>query len=200
MPINESLHSYLLSLDQRTPNPQGKGQVMVMADLHKAQIGVPIRQKSLTQISNEWFTSLFVLSSECRFEAVPDQMYHLYRMDGRYRLLMLGPEDWAAGQPGDHLAQCRLHRDLTWSLELSEAALQDEALLKEIEIQKCTFERDLQESDSLEEALPYFVESMDYHQRVLAYGLAKSLKASMELDGIAALSFAEAQKALGSGV
>jgi len=178
------------------PNPQGKGLAVVLRDLESFHSEVPIRPKSIQEVSQELFTSLFILHSDCHFTAIQGQAYYLYRLNGRYSLLMLGPDEWAGGSPGVFMGTCCLREDLTWTLDLSDFARNDTDFQEELNTAKKEFEKQLEASNTLEETLPFYENNMTYHQRVLAYALSKSLHASMELEGIAQLSYKEALKEL----
>ena len=67
-----------------------------------------------------------------------------------------------------------------------------------IEKARADFELELETLTSLESALPFHSVDMPYHQRVLAFALSKSLHASMNLSGIAELTYQEAKKQLGT--
>lgn len=181
-----------MSSSKKNPNPQGKGQVVLLKDLEAQELEIPIQAKSAQEVSDDLFTALFILHSDCAFQAKAGQTYHLYRLEGRYKLLLIPPEGWYSGPPGDHWASCRFHEDLTWSLELSEKAQNCESFQNEVKQARVDFENQLEKSEQLEDALPYFSQNLDYHQRVLAYGLAKSLQTSMDLEGISKLTYREA--------
>jgi hypothetical protein len=120
----------------------------------------------------------------------------MYRMDGRYKMLMVEPEAWSAGLPGEYWGACSLHKDMTWTLELSPLAQGDVLFTKEVEKAKQAFEKELESKDKMSDALPHHLKELSYYQRVMAYGLAKSLQASLDLGQMAELSFSEA-KAVG---
>ena len=174
------------------PNPQGKGQVAILKALSEHESGFVPRPKNLKEVSRELFSSLFVLHSDCKFQAVPNQTYWLYCLKGRYKLMLLGPEEWAVSPPGEFWAKCHLEKDLTWSVFFSDAATANEDFQRETFLAQQRFEKELELCEQLKQALPTYVEKLSYHQRVLAYGLSRSLQASMELSGIAELSHAEA--------
>jgi hypothetical protein len=182
-------------MGDKNPNPQGKGQVVLLKDLESYHAS-NIRPKNLEEISQELFTALFILHSDCNFNAIPEQTYHLYRLKGRYQMMLLGPDEWFSGYPGDYWGACTLQQDLSWSLELSETAKHDDEFQKSLLQAQQDFQTKLEASKSLHDALPFHIQKMPYHQRVLAFALSKSLDASMELAGYAHLSYREARKEL----
>ena len=178
------------------PNPQGKGQAILLRDLESISESIHIRPKSAEEVSNELFTALFILHSYCPFNAIPGNTYYLYRLDGRYQLMLTGPDDWFSGYPGQYWGECSLQQDLSWSLKLSDHANCDSDFQKMVSDAKVEFQKELEQSKSLENALPFHAKEMSYHQRVLAFALSKSLYASMQLNSIAYLSYDEAKKEL----
>jgi hypothetical protein len=191
--LSKGIHKqHQVSDSQPKSNPQGKGEVALLKALSEHETGFVPRPKDLTQVSRELFSSLFVLHSDCKFQAVPNQTYWLYRLEGRFKLMLLGPQDWAVGSPGEFWAKCHLEADMTWSVTFSELALADEDFQKETLLAQQRFECKLEACEQLKHALPSYVENLSYHQRVLAYGLSRSLRVSMELTGISELSHAEA--------
>jgi hypothetical protein len=184
----------------KNPNPQGKGLTIVLRDLLAHQEGgFRPRPKSLEELSDELFTALFVLHSDCKFLVAPGQTAYLYRLDGRYKMLMLAPEDWAVSPPGDFWATCHLNSDMSWSVELSPRANNDAEFQAEVVKARQDFQLKLEQVEQMKDALPHHLQELGYQQRVLAYALARSLQTSMELSGIAQLSYAQAKGLLGKG-
>lgn len=182
-------------MSEKNPNPQGKGQLVLLRDLESYQ-PIEIRPKNLKEISQELFTALFILHSDCNFNAIPGQTYHLYRQHGRYQMMLLAPDEWFSGYPGEYWGACSLQKDLSWSLKLSTTAQHDQKFQKSLELAQQDFQSKLKASESLHEALPFHIQDLPYHQRVLAFALSKSLDASMKLAGYAHLSYNEASKEL----
>ncbi|TVP56140.1 MAG: DUF2452 domain-containing protein [Halomonadaceae bacterium] len=177
----------------KNPNPQGKGLAPLMAMLDESrgasQLAAP---KTLREISVELFTSLFVLESDFRFRPVPGNGYWLYRKQGRFRLSPIGPHEWDPRVYGRYVGHCELQQDLTWTLELCPEAAQDQPLMALIEERRRVFAKQLQQAPTLAQALPGYQDAMPFNQRMFAFGLAHSLRTSMELSGIAALNYEEA--------
>lgn len=177
----------------KDPNPQGKGLSPVLDSLTQSRPGIVVPPKQIDQISSELFTSLFVLKSECRFRPVVGKSYWLYRIDGRFKLLMLPPDQWSAGHPGRFIGECVLQEDITWTLTLDEDAAEDESLLNLIEEERWRLEQSLEEAGTVEDALPGYIASMPFYCRLLVYGLCSSLRLSMRAAGINTLTYEEAK-------
>jgi hypothetical protein len=186
-------------MSEKNPNPQGKGLSPVLEGLARSRAGVPLPPKQIDQISSELFTSLFVLKSGFRFRPVVGKSYWLYRIDDRFKLLMLPPEQWSAGHPGQFIGECVLQEDITWTLTLDPEAARDETLLRLIEEERRRLEDSLQQADSVGDAMPVYVQSMPFYCRLLAYGLGSSLRGSMQAAGINALTYEQARGLLTHG-
>lgn len=178
---------------QNNPNPQGKGISPVLQDLALSRSTIPLPPKHIDQVSSELFTSLFVLNSEFNFRPVVGRSYWLYRLEERFKLLLLGPDDWTVGHPGTFIAECVLREDVTWTLSLDESAARDERLLQLVEKQRRQLQADLERAVSLEEAMPAYIPSLAFYQRLLAFGLGGSLRASLRAAGIHTLTCNEAR-------
>jgi hypothetical protein len=181
----------------RRPNPQGKGLVPVLDSLAEGRAHVAVPPKQIDQISNELFTSLFVLHSRFQFKPVVGRRYWLYRREDAFHLSMIAPREWA-GAFGQPVGECVLHDDITWTLELDAEAAGDPELLGLIDRKRREFEHTLHSADSLDQALPVYLGALPFYQRVFAAGLANSLRASMRKSGIEALSYSQARGLLGS--
>lgn len=184
-------------MNHKNPNPQGKGLSPVLEGLMQSRARIPLPPKQIDQIAGELFTSLFVLNSSFSFRPVVGRSYWLYRVDGSFRLYLLSPSDWSAGYPGRFIGECVLQDDITWTLTLDEAAANDESLLQYLERERRRLEVSLQQTDSLQEAMPVYVESLPFYSRLLAYGLGSSLRVSMQAAGISTLGYDEARGLLG---
>lgn len=183
-------------MSHRNPNPQGKGLTPVLEGLDQARPGVPLPPKPIDQVSHELFTSLFVLNSEFRFRPRVGKSYWLYRVDGRFKLLMLAPGQWSAGPPGQFIGECVLREDITWTLVLDEKASRDPGLLDWIQAERRRLEETLDSAQTLEEALPDYVAAMPFYNRLLAHGLSSSLRVSLGAAGLLGLTYAEARRLL----
>lgn len=181
-------------MSDKNPNPQGKGQVPVLAALaenRKAAAAVP--PKHIEQVSVELFTSLFVLESDFNFKPVPGRAYWMYHKRGRYWLSPVAPEEWHPMVYGRYIGECRLQEDMSWTLELADEVAADPAFVRHLEERRARFERDLEAADTLDDALPVHESRFPFYQRAFAYALAHSLGTSMEHSGIRQLSYDEAR-------
>lgn len=177
-------------------NPQGKGLVPVLDSLQQTRKQLSVPAKNIQQISHELFTSLFVLNSEIRFKPISGRTYYLYHKNNRYRLSMIAPEQWSGSRYGHFIGACELQADLTWTLQLSEQCLADQAIIAEISRQREQFDQKMQQAGRIDDILPVYVGSLPFYSRVLASALAYSLGQSMQKSGIKGLSLAEAENKL----
>lgn len=179
------------------PNPQGKGLVPVLAQLSSVRAAAQhVPAKHIEQISNELFTSLFVLESEFKFKAVAGRSYWLYRKNGRFWLSPIGPHEWGPEQYGQYIGECMLHEDITWTLELSEEASEDQELIQYLQDKKDAFEKQLEEAEAVEDILPGHRKDFGFYRRAYAFALAHSLGVSMEKSGIKQMTYEQAQGVL----
>ena len=178
------------------PNPQGKGLVPVLESLAQSRALVSVVPKHINQISSELFTSLFVLHSNFQFKPVVAKHYWLYRRNNRFQLSLISPQEWGDEGFGFYVGECVLHKDITWSLTLNEAAANDQSLMRYIESKRQEFEQALSTAESVDNVLPFYLEELPFYQRVFASALANSLKTSMIKSGIQGLSYSQACKCL----
>ncbi|MCP5145836.1 MAG: DUF2452 domain-containing protein [Gammaproteobacteria bacterium] len=177
----------------KNPNPQGKGLVAVLSDLDARKLERSALPKNIDQVSSELFTSLFVLRSKFRFNPVVGEDYWLYRVSNEFQLFMLGPDDWPGGHPGQLIGACTLQDDMTWTIALDSEAAADEGLMEYLRVEQEAFSASLDQADTVEDVLPVFEGELPYFQRVLAFGLGRSLGSSMVNAGIAQLSYRQAK-------
>ena len=178
----------------KAANPQGKGVVSVLDSLQQAKKNLYVPAKNIQQISNELFTSLFILNSEIRFKPVKGQTYWLYLKNTQYRLSLIAPEQWSPSQYGRFIGACELQTDLTWTLQLSDDCTNDQAFIKEIAYQREWLEKKMQQAEKIDDVLPVYVETLSFYSRVLASALAYSLGQSMQKSGISGLSLTQVQE------
>lgn len=187
-----------MSSEHHPSNPQGKGLVPSLENLRQLEQNLVVPAKDIERISNELFTSLFVLNSQFKFKPVKGQAYWLYLKNNAYRLSLIAPEQWSPSHYGQYIGRCELQNDLSWTLQLSEHCRQDPAFLREIEQLRARFERKIRQAEHVDDVLPVYVESLPFYSRLLAAALAHSLKQSMQKSGISGLNFAQAQRLLPS--
>jgi hypothetical protein len=181
------------------PNPQGKGLVPVLEQLAASRTRITVPPKRIDQITRELFTSLFVLESEFKFNPVQGESYWLYRRAERFCLSLVSPTEWGGPSPlGGYVGRAELHPDLTWSLELSEAAAGDTQLQQLIERRRGQLQETLQSASTVEAALPVYEGRLSFYPRLFASALAHSLRLSMRHGGLEGLSYRQACRALAS--
>ena len=122
--------------------------------------------------------------------------HYLYYLNERYSLLMVAPTEWNKNFKGKFLASCKMHEDLTWSMKLSPSAQNNKNFMSEVQQALNKFNENLEECKKLKDILPYHDHTLSYHQRILAYALSNSLKASMDLSQISELNYKESLKLL----
>lgn len=182
----------------KNPNPQGKGLTPVLDSLQASRALVAVPAKDVRQISNELFTSLFVLHSRFQFKPVVGKGYWLYRQGSVFKLSLIAPQEWGGEGFGQYVGECVLQKDMTWTLNLDQAASGDAFLMGLIGRRRAEFEQALQEKQTLDEVLPFYLCSLPFYQRVFASGLAASLRSSMRKSHIQGLSYSQAVKKLNS--
>lgn len=161
-------------------NPQGKGVVMVLQQM-AAAAPAEIRPKSADEALLDYWCSSLVLSAAFKFRVAPDNTYFLYRVGLDWQLSLIAPNEWGARIPGEFVAECQLSPDMTWQLKFDDnlSASVRAALVSFLE----GFQAQAASSESFDEMLPDYVESLPYQQRVLASALKRSLKHSLRLAG-----------------
>ena len=183
-------------MKQKKSNPQGKGLSTVLDALVDSQVKTSLPPKNIDQVSSELFTSLFVLNTNFEFRPVVGNSYWLYHTSNKFKLFSTAPHDWACGQPGIFIGECVLRYDITWTIQLNQEISQQEWFISYMEEQKNHLQKSLENSASLEEAMPYYIKQMSYYSRLLAYGLGTSLNTSMQKSGINALHYDQAKMLL----
>jgi len=172
-------------------NPQGKGLRPILNDL-QGYLAVSAPAKPLLQITNELFTSLFILNSQFSFRPVPGKAYYLYKEGTGFNLSLIAPKEWSKEKQAAFVGTSQLNQDLTWTLNLSEQCEEDEAFMEKLTQMRQKFEKQMDAAASLQDVLPTYEKSLKFHQRILAFGLSHSLGQSMGQSGVANLSYKEA--------
>ncbi|MEM8660745.1 MAG: DUF2452 domain-containing protein [Pseudomonadota bacterium] len=170
-----------------TSNPQGKGLVPVLTDWQGMQPAM-IRRRSAQQVLRDYFVGLLVISAECAFQPRRGIVYFMYRVKDGWRLSLLSPQDWSIRQPGPLLGECQLLEDMTWSLTPAADLAEQPDLLAALEAFQQGFVEWLDNDGTLEDHLPFHVRELPYYRRLVAAGLARSLKSSMAASGLDAKS------------
>ena len=182
-----------MAIIDKTPNPQGKGLVTAFANLDENRAKVSVPPKHIDQVSNELFTSLFVLQSRFHFKPVVGQAYWLYLRDNGFELSLVSPREWNGSRDAETIGECELQPDMTWVLQLEPRAAEDDELMACIEHRRRKFEQALASAGPLDSAMPYYIGELPFFQRVFASVLACSLRDSMIKSNISGLSYAQAR-------
>lgn len=180
----------------KNPNPQGKGLVPILESLAESRALIPSVPKQINQISSELFTSMFVLHSHFQFKPVVGKSYWLYQRVKQFQLSLISPQEWGNEAFGFFVGECVMQPDISWTLSLDEAAVNNDALMTYIENKQTEFEQAMASAEAVDTILPFYLEGLPFYQRVFASALANSLKQSMILSGIQGLSYSQAQKCL----
>ena len=164
-------------------NPQGKGLVPVLEHWQSVQPSV-VRPREPQHVLKDYLVSSLVLSADFRFQPRPGVTYFLYRGDQRWQLSMISPDQWGERSPGDCLGSCQLQPDMTWALSILPSATESPELHTAMEAFRDGFLDWLDQDGELEDHLPFYAEQLPYYARLLAAGMASSLKRSMVLSGL----------------
>ena len=178
-----------MTVEAPKPNPQGKGLSLINVISETSLTLVAVPPKNAIQVANELFTSMFVLGSDFGFKPVIGKEYWLYFKSPRFRLSLISPSEWRDETFGKLVGNCQLQDDLTWTLQLSEQTSRDKVLMHYIENKRHQFEENLNQQDSLADALPVYEAKLPFYQRLYASMLSKSLGYSMSRSGIAGLNY-----------
>ena len=169
------------------PNPQGKGLVPVLEAWQAAQPSA-VAPKSPPRLLGDYLVSLLVLSAQFSFKPVPGRSYYLYWREGEWRLSLISPAEWVSSQPGECLGECQLGFDMTWHLVANPETDPSPELIEAIDDFARHFGDTLAAAEALEDTLPFYVRQLPFYRRLLATGLAASLKQSMTGSGQIGLS------------
>ena len=140
--------------------------------------------KNAETILRDYFTTLLVLSAEFSFKPVPDTPYYLFFVDGQWQLSLVSPDEWGLRAPGPCLGRCLLQPDMTWRIEPLTNPVSEPTLRDALRASHGGFIELLAATDTLEDGLPHYVNTLPYYRRLLAAGLANSLSRSLKLGGL----------------
>ncbi|MEM7027270.1 MAG: DUF2452 domain-containing protein [Pseudomonadota bacterium] len=177
---------------KKIPNPQGKGLTPLLTGLADARPNSVLPPKQINQITNELFTSLFVLSARFEFKPVRGKSYWLYLVDNEFRLFAISPDSWSGKVPGQYIGECILQEDITWTIELDELVVNEKWFNDLIDEERKRIVEQLELAKNIETAMPAYNIKIRYYQRLLMYGLGISLKTSMQRAGINQLAYQDA--------
>ncbi|NNJ92886.1 MAG: DUF2452 domain-containing protein [Gammaproteobacteria bacterium] len=177
------------------PNPQGKGLSPISGFLTTVNQQTLAPAKPIHQITDELFTSMFILHSTFKFKPVIGKSYWLYQSQNSFKLSLIRPDEWKGNSFGNFIGRCELHQDITWSLELSEQASSNQDFLQFIGNKKSELEHRIQQTDRLIDILPGYQQQLPFYQRAFTSALTHSLSVSMYKSGIALVNQETAQLA-----
>lgn len=169
----------MVSKDIIAANPQGKATIALLDDLTSFKAH-NVKSKDVPEWLADYFTSLLVLSASFNFKPVISTPYYLYLDNHQWKLSLIEPQAWD-NCPYLYFAQCTMHIDKSWSLQPVEKWEDNEKLVNTIAAMKKEFFDSLNSETPIIESLPYFAEHLPYYQRLAAFGLAHSLKDSLQL-------------------
>jgi hypothetical protein len=164
-------------------NPQGKGLVPVLEDWRGAQPSA-IRARAPGEVLRDYLIASLVVSADIRLKPRPGVLYFLYLANDGCKLSLLSPEDWRGRQPGPCLGQCVLQMDMTWHFTPAADVGEHPELADWLEAFRQGFTDWLDQDGTLEDHLPFHVQQLPYYRRLLAAGMASSLKRSMAMSGL----------------
>ena len=169
-------------------NPQGKG-VVPLLDAWDNLSPRKVEVKSADQILSQYFTSLLVLSAEFHFKPVPQQDYYLYwhhnSSGSPWRLSLIEPEKLRTISLGEFVGCCHLQFDMTWTMTPSPQLKEQPRVLNALQEFAERFQSANQNSESLEQLLPFFVDELPFSRRLAATAFSSSLSRSITLSNLA---------------
>jgi hypothetical protein len=167
------------SKDIIAANPQGKASLALLNDLQCFK-SYKAKAKDVPEWLADYFTSLFVLSASFNFKPVVNKPYYLYLDNHQWKLSLIEPSAWSS-HTHIYFAECYMHEDNSWSIRPDGNWQENIALTNKIDAIKKEFFDHLNNEIPILQSLPYFVEQLPYYRRLAAFGLAHSLKDSLQL-------------------
>ncbi len=163
-------------------NPEGKGLSGFLLDWYRTEPrGVVV--KSQRQVLAEFFTSLLVLSAKFKYRPAVNVPNYLYWVDDEWSLSLISPEEWSEERRAGFACKCLLQPDMTWTIEPSAQLSQKSKISTAVGRFYDAFVDTLNSEVTLEEILPFYVESMPYYQRLHANALSRSIRGAMAIGG-----------------
>lgn len=89
------------------------------AQLHQIQKQVELLLSQAHEIKKKVEVSEKIYQSEISFEPIIGKEYHLYEAEGKYRLMLIGPNEWGRSKRDylNFIATVKLQSDHTWLLQ-----------------------------------------------------------------------------------
>ncbi len=172
------------------PNPQGKAALPLLQDL-QALRRAPTPRRSARDVLVDYLSGLLVLSARFNLRPVPGQAYHLYYRGGEWQLSLIAPDEWHPPRRDCYAARCVLAADASWSIEPDEGLAARRDIVSALRQFQADFEARLAQVPTLADDLPHYEATLPYYRRVMAAGLASSLRRSLQQLGLEQVSGAQ---------
>lgn len=157
-------------------NPQGKGQVGIIADWDNARPLAHHRAENPEAFLVTYWLSQLVLSSRFSHRIVPHRTYYLYWSEKGWLLSLISPREWRDHCPGEPALACVMHHDMTWHVDTEADCQPSSAVYARLQQTFDAFLANQRRAERIEEGLPLFEASLPYQQRMLATGLSVALR------------------------
>ncbi|WP_119393350.1 hypothetical protein [Salinibius halmophilus] len=158
---------------KKSPNPQGKGLVPVLAQINHLQPVVE-ESDSTHNVLMRYIFSRLILNARFSFQPTRFTRYTLYWHNESALLSMISPAEFGADWPSKAVIDCQLCSDLTWQC-LHIYSPEKLALIADRNIDINNFNSE----KALEELLPFHDDTLPFNQRVLAYGMSRGVSAHL---------------------
>jgi hypothetical protein len=168
-------------------NPSGKGVNGFLADWYRSRPR-DVVAKPRQQVLAELFTSMLALSAKFKYQPVAEHSNYLYWIDGQWSLSLIAPGEWSDERRAGFVGELILQRDMTWTITPTDSLADKKAVSSALRRFYDAFAETLDTDRSLEEILPFHVQSMPYYQRLCASALSRSLRTTMTLGDQASTS------------
>jgi hypothetical protein len=163
-------------------NPQGKGLVPSLQSL-EAFRRLPARDRSSREWLLDYLAGALVLSAKFSFRPLINRTYYLYWCDGEWTLSMISPAQWGDRLRASPVAECVLRDDYSWTLVVHESVAHNPDLLAALAAFQAGFLTHIDTPKPLVDGLPFCQADLSWYPRLMALGLSKSLKVSMDRAG-----------------
>ena len=168
-------------------NPEGKGVSGFLRDWDQSSPR-GVAAKPDRQLLAELFTSMFALSATFRYQPVVGRPNYLYRVNGRWSLSLIAPEEWSQERRAAFAGTLVLQPDMTWTIAPSDQLAENASMANAFSRFYDAFMENLDTDRTLEEILPLYVQSMPYYQRLYASALSRSMRTAIDLGSQASVS------------
>ena len=168
-------------------NPEGKGVNRLLRDWHDSAPRLVVA-KPRQQVLAEFFTSMLVLAARFSYQPVVGAPNYLYWNDGEWLLSLIAPNEWSDEKRARFAGTCVLQPDRTWTIQPSETLAEQRDVTDAIGRFYEAFASMLDSDLTLEDVLPFHIDSMPYYQRLNASALSRSINSSMQLGEQTAIS------------